>query len=82
MVDVGVDQASLERGDFCRETGLRCGVIGLGRCSFGGVGGGRDVKDNVGGLVVVPVLTGEGARVGGRMGVPAVSEGDAASGDS
>ena len=34
------EKASEERGDFCRCTGLRVGVWGGGRRSFGGVGGG------------------------------------------
>ena len=74
--DAGVDQASCDRGDFWRETGLRCGVIGWARRSLGGVGAGSDVNESVGGAVVLLVLTGDGARVG-----RAVSEGDAASGE-
>ena len=70
MLEAGLAKyASLDKGLFCRRTGLRLGVIGIGT-EAGSLGGGS----GAGGVKLGGGSGAEGALVGGGIEVPDVRE--------
>ena len=71
MTDAGDEEekASVDKGDFCRWTGFRVGVMGSGRRSFGGGGGGMELPARSGELcdrpdkLATPGRLGRGVRM-------------------